>query len=279
MVAEKMEHAGKVRYSDFEKIFHHLNTLCWECNLDDQIIFDIAASNFAKISANCTQNRTVVRLAGQSGSGKTTQLLPCAKRYFAKKNLRPINLAVREFASLHPHYAEIIQKFGQSEMREKTNLFSLKCLLVTLIFAINDGYDILFEVTYLTPEFEDFVNQWLAAKHYQKINLVLAVNQKISDYFIEKRKNLAEKESGRIVYQTSADFFYNVLARAMQYYAQNYPQEKVIIWDAYATKPIYTGEFSHSLAPFAAARKNISDHFTDEDLLRNAKIDYLLNLD
>lgn len=266
-----------MEYSSFEKILKHLSTFCWECNIDDETIFNIAKKHYLEMPKDYTKNFTFVRTAGQSGSGKTTQLLPCAEKYFENKNMKPLSLAVRKFATLHPDYDQIVQKFGASEMRERTNLLALKCLLIILIFAISDGYDVLLEVTWLTPEFEDFINKNLDKNNYKKINLLLAVNKEISNYLIERRKSVAGKESGRVVYKSSTDFFYDNLENSLKYYAKNYPTENVIMWDAYSADPVYVGEFAGSLKPFLEARKNISYNFVSEEMLRNAKINFLLN--
>lgn len=266
-----------MNYLDFKEILKHLDTLCWKCDIDDNDIFDIAVNNYSKFVDNNTKNHKLIRVAGQSGSGKTSQLLPCAEKYFEKKDIKPISFAVRNFAYLHPNYNTIIERFGISQMREKTNLFALKCLLVTLILAVNDGYDILFEVTMLTPSFEEFINIYLDNNKYDKLFLVLSVNKDISNYFIDKRKNTRGKEAGRIVYKSSTDFFYDALDDSMKYYVENYQKERVIIWDAYSLLPIYDGIFKNALKPFEDARKNISNNFSNEELMKSAKIDYLLN--
>lgn len=267
-----------MNYTDLQAIFAHLNTLCWDSAVPDAVIFDIAVKNFAKFTQGKTKHRQLVRLAGQSGSGKTTQLLPSVEKYCAAKQIKPFQLAVRQFAALHPDYQAIVEQFGQSQMREKTNLFALKCLLVTLILAINEDYDILLEMTLLTPEFEAFVNQYLTKHHYQTLCLVLAVNQEISNFLINKRQNMAGSEAGRVVYPASREFFYTVLPTAIAYYSQKHPQARVIIWDAWSRLPVYDGTFQNASQPFAAAREKITYDFADENAMREAKINYLLNL-
>ena len=136
------------------KLFLHLDRLSWECDVSSREIFNLGRKYFLKKEKDITKGKKIIRLVGQSGSGKTTQLLPAAKKCFESKYSKPIHLCVRNFASLHPDYKNLLSKFGKGEIRERTNGFALRCLIVCLNLAIEKGCDILLEVTFLSQEFE-----------------------------------------------------------------------------------------------------------------------------
>ena len=262
---------------DFEEILNHLKTFSWDCDIQDEIIFEIAKNNFSELIKDKTQNKNMIRLVGQSGSGKTTQLMPSARAYFESKNMSPIRFAVRDFAVLHPHYSELLNKFGKEQIREKTNGFALRCLLMSVVFATESGYDILFEVTLLSKEFEDFIFNYLNKNKYKNLFLVLAVNKKVSDYFIEKRGKGIGSEAKRVVYKASSDYFENAVNEDIGYFSKNHGEERVIIWSAFEKKPVFDGYFKDAETIFFRTKKIASNDFQDEKSLCDAKISYLIN--
>lgn len=264
---------------DFDEILKHLNSFSWDNDISNEVIFDIAKSNFKMLSQGKTKNHKLIRLAGQSGSGKTTQLLPTASAYFEMRNLKPIRFAVRDFAILHPKYNELLSQFGREQIREKTNGFALRCLLISLIFAISEGNDILFEVTLLSHEFEDYIFSHLAKNNYSCLFLVLAVNKEISDHFIQERSLHSLTEAKRVVYKESSNYFEKALLDDISYFATNHKNEHVIIWSAYDFLPVFDGKFSDAEKPFFETKKIASKVFQNEDKLKDAKIKYILNLD
>lgn len=268
-----------IKFEDFEKILKHINGLEWENNTKEKQTFDIAKNYFKNLKTDCTKNKNLIRIIGQSGSGKTTQLLPASKVFCDKKEIRSINFAVRNFAHLHPDYQKLLNDFGKSEIREKTNCFALKCLLINLIMAIKEGCDIIFEVTFLTKEFEDFVNSYLKKYGYQCLYLCCAVSKNISDTFIKKRKNSKiSKEQSRVVYKSSSNFFYKNLIEMMKYYSLNFSKEKIVIWNAFDKKPVFYGNFGESYAIFDREIKNSSIDFQNEKELLDEKIKFLCEL-
>lgn len=268
-----------MKFEDFDEIFEYFESaFCWPCDVPNKQIFEIAKKNYPSLTENKTKNRFLIRQAGQSGSGKTTQLLPASNAYFEKQGMNPIHFAVREFANLHPDFNQIIEQFGKQEMREKTNGFALKCLFISLAFAIEDGFDISFEVTLLSHEFEDFILNAMKKNNYQCLYLVMAVNKEISNYFIEsRRKSQIGAESNRIVYASSSNYFDMAISDEIEYYSKNHGEIPVIIWDAYHELPVFDGSFKDCKKPFFEAKKNTSLEFSDEQKLRDAKINYVLN--
>lgn len=262
--------------SDFEKIFEHLNHLSWRCDIDKNTIFQIARSNYKNFVNKKTKLKKIYRVAGQSGSGKTTQLMKALDSCFLENNTKPVHFAVRKFASFHPNYSILLENFGKSEIREKTNGFALRCLLMTLIFAINDGYLIMFEVTLLSKEFEQFILKYLQLNNYERFYLCLSVNKEISDYFIDKRKlDLNNEEKGRIIYKASADFFYDTLTVAVEYLIQNDPKSRILIWNAYSELPVFDGKIINCIKTLKNERERIKYSFSNENKLLCSKISYL----
>jgi len=151
----------------------------------------------------------MVRTAGQSGSGKTTQLLPSIKEGLPTNNY--VHLAVRKFAKLHPNYNKLLQEFGDGLIREKTNGFALLCLFKSLELLIKNKYNVLFEVTILDPDFEEYVNRLAKFYNYFLIFNVLSVPFEVSNYFANKRMKESKIEKNRIVPQKTLDFFYEIL--------------------------------------------------------------------
>lgn len=265
---------------EFSKIFcelcNHIETFPWKNTIDSETIYNIAYKNFSNLTTGKTKNKHCFRLAGQSGSGKTTQLLPASNNFFSKNNLNPIIFAVRNFAALHPEYDEIVKNCDKNEIREITNSFALRCLLISLALAIENGYDILLDLTLLSSGVEGFINKFLIKNNYNYITLLLCVNIEISNHFIEKRKLLNGVEGKRIVYKSSTTFFYTTLKEAVKFYAENFPATRVIIWNAYLPKPIYDGNFKDAEKVFFNEIENISYNFSNEDLLREEKVEYLI---
>lgn len=266
-----------MKYSDFDEIFNNLDDLSWKNDVDRKAIVDIAIKNFPNIAKMATKNATIIRLSGQSGSGKTTQLMPASYSLYEKKGIEPIHFAVRNFSELHPEYGKLLSEYGPSEIRERTNGFALRCLLVSITIAIELKYDILFEVTLLTPEFEEFILKRLKKNNYKCLFLCLAVSKDISDYFIEKRmRNCASFEAGRVIFKSSSSFFYDTLIDAMSFLEKCAGEERVIIWDAFHKKPIYDGKIKNSLQKLLQGRNMGIRKFKDELKLLEAKKKYLL---
>ncbi len=263
------------KFENFKDILQHMQTLPWNNDVDNLLVYFIAQNNFNSLKSGCTKNKNYIRLCGQSGSGKSTQLLPTTEAICNLKNIKPITFNVREFAPLHPNYNNLLKEFGSSKIREKTNGFALTCLLFSLIMAISSGYDIILEVTLLSKKFEEFVYKYLSTNCYSCIYLCLAVNKQISDSFIEKRKIASQKELGREVSKKSSIFFETAISPALAYLATTCKNSRIIIWNACNYKPIYDGKLSGCLSIFNKEKQKTSIKPLDENKLLAAKIDYI----
>ena len=175
-----------------------------------------------------------MRLVGQSGSGKTSQLLPAVKAMFDAQQLSYISLAVRDFVDYHPHLQKIKQLYGEALVREKTNAFAL--ILLTLVFerCIKDGYPLLFEVTLLAPTYERFIHTLLEQYKYRCDYQVLAVSKALSDQWIADRCRATQ----RVVTNRSAKFFYEILESAFLSLRTFTLKNRVFVWDCFHLSPI-----------------------------------------
>ncbi|MDR1907425.1 MAG: zeta toxin family protein [Holosporales bacterium] len=231
------------------------------------------------LPANMAKEPHIVRLIGQSGSGKTTQLYEAVKNNIA---FGFVHLSVGKCAKFHPKYNEIREEFGREMLREKTNGFALLLLFRLLEKLIEEKYNILLELAFLEPEFESYFSK-LAIEKYHLLYNVMAVPKALSDSFISKR----QKEQGRIVTQESADYFFDVFPRAMSVYKPMWDgaddgKTTFLLWNAYKREPIMAAaccdeRFIKLLSE--EQNKKIEDiPLVDEEELRRAKTEYFNKL-
>ena len=214
-----------------------------------------------------TKNRRLIRLAGISGSGKTTQILPAVEAYCEKNNFEPILIAARRFVKYHPHYQEIKDFYGDENLRKMTDEFSTIMLFMTLSELIKNGYDIVLDVTLLDPEMEGILLKLLQAGNYETLLLMIAVSPTVTEKFLSGRAWRHTKE-------TEAEFI-RATSRAMEFYAQNAPELHTIIWSVYDKPPVYDGPIKNSLEIFTDYSSRDELPKKDDDERRNAKIKYL----
>ena len=134
----------------FLNAYNSIKTNIWQDDTPDNIIFASAKAAFKKLSRHCTRGSRFFRLTGQSGSGKTSQLLSACNDLCQKAAIKPLHIAVRNFAYLFPDYASISTR---PDCREISNGFSLKVLLCFLKLAFEAQMDIILEIAILNKEF------------------------------------------------------------------------------------------------------------------------------
>ena len=178
---------------------------------------------------NFTKFRKLYRLAGQSGSGKTTRLLPGMLR---NCNGTPVIISVGFFAQYHPTLP--------ATERERTNGFALKCLYVALKSVIEHGYMIVVDKTLLAPELESHVWNWLQSNDYQVEYHIKAVSKQQSDEFIKTR----EQQTGRKVSEESSEYFYEILPIALEFLATKDYDSTATVWTAFGEEPIHVGDLT-----------------------------------
>ncbi len=225
----------------------------------------------ADFTLSATKNHHLIRIAGISGSGKTTQILPAVEAYCEKNNFEPILLAARRFVEYHPHFHEIKEFYGEENLRKNTDEFATIMLFLVLSELIKGGYDILLDVTLLDPEMEGILLKLLQAGNYEMLILMIAVSPTVTERYLAGRAWRHTKE-------TEAEFI-RATAKALDFYADDAPDTRIILWSVYDKPPVYDG-------PIARCRTVFDKYSTcedlpqkDDDARRNAKIQYLTNLD
>lgn len=215
-----------------------------------------------------TRERNLVRTAGISGAGKTTQLLPAAEAYFEKKELKPVLVAARRFAPYHPHFKEIMRFYGESEVRKMTDEFATIMMFMVLAELLQRGYDVLLDVTLLDPEMEGILVEMAAAAGYELLLLIIAVSPEVAERHLSGRE-------WRHTRETEAEFL-RATSRALEFYAESVPEMRVVMWNAFEEEPVYDGAVRGAISDFkeTSSLAEIPEH--DPNVLREAKIKYLM---
>ena len=176
----------------------------------------------------------LIRVAGQSGSGKSSQIVPAIESALQSKNYIKINVGA--FAPFHPQYKELQQK-SPDQMREKTNGFALRTLVMFYKHCILNRVNIVFDMTLLEPEIDLYL-MTLAKKMGYKIQAhILCVPRKISDLFIRLR----QLKTGRFVKPSSSRYFFNALGPCLSALTRSNlfnQKDTLILWSHYLTYPI-----------------------------------------
>lgn len=253
-----------------------IDELQWKTEVPNEEIILIRDKIYDNLILGKNKVKHFIRIAGQSGSGKTTQVTTALTDVFHKRKEKPFFLAVRDFAKFHPKFKQLFKDFGASDIREKTNGFALRLLVVTLIKAIADGYEIVLETTFLGVKFERCLLKLLFIFDYEVLNLLLCVNYKISNRFIEIRKNDAKSsEKSRNIYKKSSNFFYKAIVPSLKLLKKTFPYGKIVIWNNFNLEPIYVGKFQKALKVYKknVKQKKLSEFSQSE--LQKAKVEFL----
>ena len=214
-----------------------------------------------------TKNRHLIRIAGLSGSGKTTQILPGVEAYCEKNNYSPILMAARRFVEYHPHYQEIKEYYGDENVRKMTDEFATIMLFLTLSELISGGYDIVLDVTLLDPEMEAILLKLVKENEYKFSLLMIAVSPTVTEQYLSGRAWRHSRE-------TELEFI-RATSKALEFYAENSPESRIIIWSVYDKPPVYDGPVKDCLKVFADYSSREELPKKDDDERRDAKIKYL----
>lgn len=222
----------------------------------------------ADFTADATKNRHLFRIAGISGSGKTTQILPAVETYCAKNNLRPILVAARRFVEYHPYYQEIKDFYGDENLRQMTDEFNTIMFFMTLAELLKNGYDIILDVTLLDPQIESILLKFLDGSGYQMLILMIAVSPAVTEKYLSGRDWRHSKK-------TELEFV-RATSEALSFYAKNASEIRIILWSFYDELPIYDGPVKDCIDIFNdySTREDLPKN--DDDVRRDAKISYLL---
>lgn len=219
------------------------------------------------ITIAATKNHRLIRLAGISGSGKTTQILPAVEAYCKKHNFEPILMAARRFVEYHPYYQEIKEYYGDENLRKNTDEFATIMLFLTLSELIKGGYDIVLDVTLLDPEMEGILLNLLKTGDYEMTILMIAVSPTVTELYLQGRAWRHTKE-------TELEFI-RATSHALEFYAENAPDLHIILWSVYDKPPIYDGPIKGCLDVFNDYSSRETLPAKDDDARRDAKIAYL----
>lgn len=238
----------------------------WRVELDEYSkILQKVVADFAK---DATKNRKLIRVAGISGSGKTTQILPAVDAYCEKNHYKPILIAARRFVEYHPHCEEIKNFYGEENLRKNTDEFSTIMMFMTLAELIKDCYDIVLDVTLLDPKIEEILLNMLITMKYEAMFLMIAASPIVTANFLKDRAWRHSKDTEKE--------FVRATSHALEFYAKNAPELRIILWSVYDKAPVYDGPIKNSLEIFADYSKREELPRKDDNARRNAKINYLI---
>lgn len=228
---------------------------------------EILKKVLADFTIAATKNHHFIRIAGLSGSGKTTQILPAVEAYNEKYSFEPILLAARRFVEYHPHYQEIKDFYGDENLRKLTDEFSTIMLFLTISELTKGGYDIVLDVTLLDPEMEAILLKMLTTYQYTFTILMIAVSPTVTEKYLQGR---AWRHS-----KATEQEFIRATKKALTFYAKNAPDTHIVIWSVYDLDPVYDGSIKNCLEVFDTYSTCTKLPKKDDDARREAKIAYL----
>ncbi len=240
----------------------------WQIALEEYPL--IAKKVFLDFTKNKTKNRNLFRIAGLSGSGKTTQILPAVEAYCEKKNINPVLVAARRFVEYHPHYQEIKDFYGDENLRKMTDEFSTIMMFITLKALTDAGFDVILDVTLLDPEIEGILLKMLEKGNYESLLLMIATSPAVTEHFLTGR-------TWRHTKKTEEEFI-RATSKALKFYAENAPELRIILWSVYDKLPIYDGPINNALDIFSdySSREELPKN--DDAARRDAKTSYLIDI-
>ena len=243
---------------------------------DDSVWSVLAERAFCEKTAHLLETAMhpfCVRLVGQSGSGKTSQLLPAVKEALSTNGVPFVSFAVRDFVKYHPDLEAIKQACGESLLREKTNMFALVLLTEVLLRCISKKMPILLEVTLLAPIYESCIHAFLEKNGYLCDYQCLAVPKSVSDAWIQKRF----LETKRVVSQNSSSFFYDTLEPAFKALHGFSLKNRVFIWDRVHEVPLLSDFQDANLYDKMEALRHLDGPFLSPEAGVASKTKFLCN--
>ena len=212
-----------------------------EEELLDKIPLDKIIQHFEKDLIS-QKSPFLIRIAGQSGSGKSSQVVPAIESALQGKDY--IKISVGAFAPFHPNY-EKWQASCPDQMRERTNGFALRALVMFYKHCILNQMNVIFDMTLLEPEIDLYLMTLAKKMNYKIQTHVLCVPRKISDLFI----HLRQLKTGRLVKPNSSRYFFNALAPCLSALTKSNlfnSTDTLILWSHYLTHPIQKTHLANS---------------------------------
>lgn len=217
-----------------------------------------------------TKSKNLIRIAGLSGSGKTSQILPAVEKYCEAKGIEPVLVAARRFVEYHPHFAEIRDFYGEENLRKKTDEFSTIMMFLSLNALTKMGYDIVLDVTLLDPKVEGILLKMLKGGDYKAMLLMIATSPTVTEHFLGGRSWRHSKE-------TEAEFA-RATTEALEFYASSSPDMTAVFWSVYDLEPVYCGPVKDGLATFKKYSERTDLPPKNDDERREAKVKFMLEL-
>lgn len=237
----------------------------WQVKLEEYPV--ILEKVLAEMTKDKTKGRKLVRIAGLSGSGKTTQLMPAVMKLFQELKEEPILVAARRFVRYHPHLQEITECYGKENVRKMTDEFSTIMMFMALKSLIREGWDIVLDVTLLDPEMEAILLKMLKAGGYAKMLVITAINPVITNKFLEERGWRHSK--------ATEDEFMRATEESLKFYGKEEPEMRVVSWNVYDREPIYDGAIANFLPIYQAHAAMTKMPMRDEEVRMEEKKKYL----
>ena len=235
----------------------------WQVSLAEYPV--ILKKVLADFTVDKSRGKNFVRVAGLSGSGKTTQILPAVEAYMEEQHLNPVLVAARRFVKYHPHYQEILDFYGEENLRKMTDEFSTIMMFMVLKALMRQGYDIVLDVTLLDPEMEGILLGFL--KDYKAMMLMIATSPAVTEHFLASRKWRHTRET--------EEEFIRATHKALEFYAEKVPEMRIILWSVYDLEPVYDGAVVGCLGVFADYSSRTELPAKDDEARREAKCKYL----
>lgn len=237
----------------------------WQVKLEEYpAIVEQVVKDFTK---DKTKKHQLIRIAGLSGSGKTSQILPAVEKYCETHHVQPILIAARRFVEYHPHIEAIKTTYGESNLRKNTDEFSTIMLFFVLNALTKLGYDIILDVTLLDPSVEKILLNMLKRENYHAMLLMIATSPEVTEYFLAGR-------SWRHSRETEEEFI-RATKEALEFYAKNAGNLHTILWSVYDLDPIYHGPVKDALTTFSEYSSKTDLPLKNDDERREAKIQFL----
>lgn len=236
----------------------------WQVNRAEYLA--LAQKAVAEMTKGVTRGKRLVRLVGCSGSGKTTQLLPAAQAWFS--DAKPVVVAAREFVRYHPYLAEIVQAYGESEVRKKTDGFVCVMMFLVLQALMSGGYDIIVDLAFVTAKIEEILVGMVGmAKYEMWIMMIVAP--------VEVLRRRLNERGWRHDAKSEAEFL-RATGEALEFYAKKLPEMRIVLWGGADLKPAYDGVMRGVLETWQEKeREDVAERDLDE--LIAAKINYFKN--
>lgn len=218
-----------------------------------------------------SQKPFFIRLTGQSGCGKSTQLAPSVQE--ALQNRSYVHLSVGKFAIFHPEYEKFTHEIPDMA-REKTNGFGLRLMLIFLEYCLKNNINVVLEFSLIDADFEIYLLSLVKAKKYRMNMHLMCVPQQVSNKLIRRR----QEETNRCVTPKTASYTYDIVPKSLEKILQ-FPDiqenDRIVLWSLCFAEPILCTIFSDKSILGLLQKYRSPEYATlgnPDELLRTRKI-------